>query len=122
MCPAGLNHNDFGDCPAQKYWLAEATSILGWDSVFLPDGMPLPRWHHSPDAPPEHFCADCDDQAVTIAVLRAALDGLDVLVVAIENNGIPHADHSEACHEADAKIIRAALATSKEIKDDTVQL
>jgi hypothetical protein len=77
MCPAGLNHNDFGDCPAQKYWLAEATSILGWDSVFLPDGLP---------------------------------ETFDMIV------------HMIAQRDATIAVLRAALATSKEIKDDTVQL
>jgi hypothetical protein len=33
----------------------------------------------------------------------------ELLLVTILNNGIPHLEHSQACHEADAKILRAAL-------------
>lgn len=36
--------------------------------------MTEPRWHHSPDAPPEHFCEDCDRLARDAAVGRAVLD------------------------------------------------
>lgn len=36
----------------------------------------LVRWHHSPDAPPEHFCGDCDRLVRERDAARADADRL----------------------------------------------
>ena len=48
------------------------------DDWYFEDGCPVPktgapRWHHSPDAPPEHFCEDCDGQLSRVTALREAV-------------------------------------------------
>jgi hypothetical protein len=63
----------------------------------------------APDAWAE-LSAKVRRQEAEIARLRAALT---ILLPAIEHNGIPHPNHNQACHDADAKVLRAALAPSE---------
>jgi len=57
------------------WWDRFAAEVLGEHGVFLPDDRE-PTWHHSPDAPPDHFCEDCDFQRAEVEWLRAALQAI----------------------------------------------
>ena len=92
-----------------------AEKIDGTVDALLREAQTAPRWHHSPDAPPEHFCEDCDDQARALREAQAAGDErlrevLRDLGDLIESNGIPHADHSPVCHKVDAILVRSLAA------------
>src|ERR1017187_7254294 len=67
-----------GSCmPATPATLAAMTDMMLVPRVATADWTGSPRkdadvkvrWHHSPDAPPEHFCEDCDRAVAEIARL-----------------------------------------------------
>jgi hypothetical protein len=74
-----------------------AAAILGPRGVFLPDGLRSVEIYN-------HWAALLDDQAATIATLRAALDGL---VAAAER-------HYQQGSNASADALRVALAAAEE--------
>lgn len=75
------------------------------------------RWHHSPDAPPEHFCEDCDSQQAEITRLTDNVFLLSEEMIRLRNiiTDSSHADWRE-CKAELARLrpieeaARAALA------------
>ena len=49
------------------------------------------RWHHNPDAPPEHFCPDCDQQVADLAAARADAEKAWALVEEAKACPVGHA-------------------------------
>jgi len=43
---------------------------------------------------------------------------LDLLLISVRNNGIPHSDHNPACHEADAKLIEGIRLPANAVSVD----
>ena len=89
----------------RESWMIGATDEAEHASpailVAMPDWTLVPsgtRWHHSPDAPPEHFCADCDEQRAEIARLRHAIVQADIWMA--QGFFVKAHDHLEAALSA----------------------
>lgn len=75
------------------------------------------RWHHSPDAPPEHFCEDCDSLTEQRDRLVEALRGITLTTDRPAYRGIAISHEIDTVHTPEEPCpICAALAAYEEAR------
>lgn len=102
---------DWCEHTAENGWISpvEAIEVAATYEAEIAD-LRRSRWHHNPEAPPEHFCEDCDHRETELARLRPIEAAARTLVKVMDQKPTPAQRRNLAYWEA---ALRAALEAKR---------